>query len=57
MQPEKLEKSKTYVAHCGSGYRAKIAWSFLKSQGFKAKAFPFPFETIFKSGKATKITL
>jgi len=45
------------VTHCKSGYRAKVAWSFLTSQGFKAKAFPFPFDTIFKSGLAKKKTL
>lgn len=55
--PSKLDKSKTYVTHCKSGYRAKIAWSFLKAQGFKVKSFPFPYDTIFNSGLAKKTKL
>lgn len=43
--------------HCASGYRSRIAWSYLNSQGFKVKAYPYPFTTIFNSGKAKKTTL
>jgi rhodanese-related sulfurtransferase len=34
MQVGELDKSKKYVLHCGSGYRARIAYSVMKAQDF-----------------------
>jgi rhodanese-related sulfurtransferase len=52
-----LDRSKTYITHCASGYRARIAWSYLHSLGYRVKAFPYPFATICNSGKAKKVTI
>lgn len=35
---EKLDKNKKYIVHCRSGYRARIAYSLLKSHDYDVKA-------------------
>lgn len=52
--PEKLDKTKNYIIHCKSGYRAKIAWSYLDSLGFNVKAYPKSFNSIFELGLGKK---
>lgn len=36
---KKLDKSKKYVVHCHSGYRARIGYSMLKNEGFDVKVY------------------
>lgn len=34
-----LDKSQKYVVHCQGGYRARIAYSIMKEQGFDVKVY------------------
>lgn len=41
-----LNKQKKYAIHCAGGYRAIIAYSFLKNNGYNVKAYPYSYAAI-----------
>jgi rhodanese-related sulfurtransferase len=47
----KLDKSKKYIVHCRSGYRARIAYSFLKALDYDVKVSLIEAEKISKLRK------